>query len=446
MQPVHVIGGGMAGVEITWQLIRQGIPVRLYEMRPQVKTPVHEGEGLAQMVCSNSLKSTRLGNASQVLKLEMRKLDSLILAMADTVRVPAGQALAVDRQRLSQRVSEVLEQHPLCHIERSEVTNLNDLPQDDEKVVATGPMTSPSLMSFLEEKCGQERLYFYDCLAPIIFSDSIDRTKVFQADRYNRNETDSSEEASYLNCPLEKEAYLALIEAIGVADRLVEKPYEKMELFESCLPIEEMVRRGVKTLSFGPMKPVGLEDPQTGRRPYAVIQLRQEDQHGHLYSLVGCQTRMKIPDQENIFRQIPGLEQVEFARYGAMHRNAYIHSPSLLDEDLSLRSDSSVFFAGQITGVEGYMESAATGLWVGWCLARRRVARSFSRLPASSAIRALIRHITQGTGKRFEPMNINWGLMMPPIAPQGRGKKVPREVVYEKSLRDFDQWLENSAA
>ncbi|OGQ57028.1 MAG: methylenetetrahydrofolate--tRNA-(uracil(54)-C(5))-methyltransferase (FADH(2)-oxidizing) TrmFO [Deltaproteobacteria bacterium RIFCSPLOWO2_02_FULL_50_16] len=431
-KPVHVIGGGLAGVEATWQLLIKGIPVCLHEMRPHTPSPVHQGDGLAMLVCSNSFKSENPENASQILKNEMRHMQSLILTVAETVRVPAGQALAVDRDLLSKKITQILVQHPLCHIERGEVCSLDDLPSDVDKVVATGPMTSPPLMQSLEKLCGFKRLYFYDCLAPIVFAESIDISVVFRADRYDKGAP------GYLNCPLDKEAYLRLVASIAEADRVAEKPYEKMELFEGCLPIEEMVRRGEKTLAFGPMKPVGLRDPRSGKRPYAVVQLRQEDQYGGLYSMVGCQTRMKVKDQKRVFSMIPGLENAEFARYGSMHRNAYIRSPVLLNEDFSLKKDPHVYFAGQITGVEGYMESASMGLWVGWNIARRREGRSRSIPPATTAMGALIRHVTHSTGKSFEPMNINWGLIAGPLSPLPKDR---RDASLE-SLSHFLQWLE----
>ncbi|MFM2413263.1 MAG: FADH(2)-oxidizing methylenetetrahydrofolate--tRNA-((54)-C(5))-methyltransferase TrmFO, partial [Armatimonadota bacterium] len=359
---VHVIGAGLAGSEAAWQLAQCGRKVILHEMRPVRNTPVHRSNFAAEIVCSNSFKSNHVSNASGVLKEEMRRLDSLIVRCADATSVPAGEALAVDRDLFSSMVTSELELHRNIDFRRGEVT---ELPEGDV-IIASGPLTSDSLAETIGKLTGRYDLYFYDAVAPVIEASSIDMSKVFRASRRGKGlEPDMSDDAAYLNCPLEKDEYYALVDAINVAELAPIHDFEDIKFFEACLPVEELARRGPKTLAFGPLKPIGLTDPHTGRRPYAVIQLRQENKSGSLFNMVGFQTRMKWGEQSRIFRMIPGLEKAEFVRFGVMHRNTYIHSPTLLTRNLALRTDQRIRFAGQITGVEGYLESAATGLMAG---------------------------------------------------------------------------------
>jgi methylenetetrahydrofolate--tRNA-(uracil-5-)-methyltransferase len=372
-------------------------------MRPVRNTPVHRSHFAAEIVCSNSFKSNHVSNASGVLKEEMRRLDSLIVRCADATSVPAGEALAVDRDLFSAMVTSELELHPNIDFRRGEVTEL----PDGDVIIASGPLTSDSLAETIGKLTGRYDLYFYDAVAPVIESSSIDMSKVFRASRRGKGlEPDMSDDAAYLNCPLEKDEYLALVDAINAAELAPIHDFEDIKFFEACLPVEELARRGPKTLAFGPLKPIGLTDPHTGRRPYAVIQLRQENKSGSLFNMVGFQTRMKWGEQSRIFRMIPGLEKAEFVRFGVMHRNTYIHSPTLLTRNLALRTDPRIRFAGQITGVEGYLESAATGLMAGLSAAIPTL--DFHR---HSVLGSLASYVSEYDGPSYAPMNASWGIV-----------------------------------
>ena len=412
---VHVIGAGLAGSEAAWQIAECGHSVILHEMRPVRNTPVHRTNFAAEIVCSNSFKSNHVSNASGVLKEEMRRLGSLIVRCADQTSVPAGEALAVDRDLFSALVTSELEEHPRITFVREEVTEL----PDGEVIIASGPLTSDLLATQISNLTGRYDLYFYDAVAPVIDTSTIDMSKIFRASRRGKGlEPDMSDDAAYLNCPLERDEYYALVEAIQQAELAPIHDFEDVKFFEACLPVEELARRGVKTLAFGPLKPIGLINPHTGRRPYAVIQLRQENKAATLYNMVGFQTRMKWGEQTRIFRMIPGLEKAEFVRYGVMHRNTYIHSPTLLNRDLSLTSNPLIRFAGQITGVEGYLESSATGLMAG--LTASIPGLEFDR---HSVLGSLASYVSAYDGPAFAPMNASWGLLDPLEGDRIRDKK-----------------------
>lgn len=415
---ITVIGGGFAGVEAAWAAAGRGSRVLLYEMRPKRSTAVHRTGDLAELVCSNSFKSNLLTTASGVLKEEMRRLGSLILPIAEKHRVPAGEALAVDREPFAREVTETLESHPNVVVRREEVCTI---PEDRPLVIATGPLTSEALAAEIRRLTGGDSLYFYDAVAPTVLLDSVDPTKVFRASRRGKGagiapaaeSADSGESADYLNCPMNREEYLAFWNAVVHAE--LASPHnpedEKLIFFEMCVPIEELARRGERTLAFGPMKPVGLIDPRTGRRPYAVVQLRQENREGTLWGLVGFQTRMRWGEQKRIFRMIPGLENAEFVRYGVMHRNTYICAPKLLDYTMQLREHPGLFMAGQITGVEGYLESAAIGMVAGLNAHRLARGREPLRIPRETALGSLCAYLVETDPKRFAPMNANFGIM-----------------------------------
>ena len=423
---VHVIGAGLAGSEAAWQLAQCGQKVVLHEMRPVRNTPVHRSNYAAEIVCSNSFKSNHLSNASGVLKEEMRQLDSLIVRCADATSVPAGEALAVDRDLFSAMVTEELERHPNIDFRREEVTQL----PDGDVIIASGPLTSDSLAEAIGKLTGRYDLYFYDAVAPVIEASSIDMSKVFRASRRGKGlEPDMSDDAAYLNCPLEKDEYLALVDAINAAELAPIHDFEDIKFFEACLPVEELARRGPKTLAFGPLKPIGLTDPHTGRRPYAVIQLRQENKSGSLFNMVGFQTRMKWGEQARIFRMIPGLEKAEFVRFGVMHRNTYIHSPTLLTRNLALRTDQRIRFAGQITGVEGYLESAATGLMAG--LTASIPDLDFHR---HSVLGSLASYVSEYEGPSYAPMNASWGIVDPLDGERVRDKKERGRLLGHRAL------------
>lgn len=423
---VHVIGAGLAGSEAAWQLANCGKKVVLHEMRPLRNTPVHRSNFAAEIVCSNSFKSNHLSNASGVLKEEMRLLDSLIVRCADETSVPAGEALAVDRDLFSAMVTARLEEHPNIDFRRGEVTEL----PDGDVIIASGPLTSDSLAEAIGKLTGRYDLYFYDAVAPVIEASSIDMSKVFRASRRGKGlEPDMSDDAAYLNCPLEKDEYLALVEAINAAELAPVHDFEDIKFFEACLPVEELARRGPKTLAFGPLKPIGLTDPHTGRRPYAVIQLRQENKSGSLFNMVGFQTRMKWGEQARIFRMIPGLEKAEFVRFGVMHRNTYIHSPTLLTRNLALRTDPRIRFAGQITGVEGYLESAATGLMAG--LTASIPDLDFHR---HSVLGSLASYVSEYDGPSYAPMNASWGIVDQLDGERVRDKKERGRLLGQRAL------------
>ncbi|MBR2943225.1 MAG: methylenetetrahydrofolate--tRNA-(uracil(54)-C(5))-methyltransferase (FADH(2)-oxidizing) TrmFO [Clostridia bacterium] len=401
MNKATVIGAGLAGCEAAWHLASRGIPVTLIEMKPDRYTPAYHSAGFAELVCSNSLRSDQLTNAVGLLKEEMRQLSSLIMKAADATRVPAGGALAVDREAFSRYVTEAVENHPLITVERREVTQL----PAENAVIATGPLTSDALAEEIAKLPGLETLNFYDAAAPIVSGESLNMDKVFRAGRYGRGD-------DYLNCPMNREEYEAFYQALLTAEKAEVHGFDGKQVFEGCMPIEVMASRGEMVMAFGPMKPVGLVDPRTGREPYAAVQLRAENNEGTMYNLVGFQTRLKWGEQKRVFSMIPGLENAEFLRYGVMHRNTFLHSPGFLDANYQMISRPGVYFAGQMTGVEGYVESASSGMVAGISLARQLLGKEpvdFTRL---TAIGALAHHVAQATGD-FQPMNANFGLIAP---------------------------------
>ncbi|MGG1104054.1 FADH(2)-oxidizing methylenetetrahydrofolate--tRNA-(uracil(54)-C(5))-methyltransferase TrmFO [Bacillus subtilis] len=398
---VNVIGAGLAGSEAAWQLAKRGIQVKLYEMRPVKQTPAHHTDKFAELVCSNSLRSNTLANAVGVLKEEMRALDSAIIAAADECSVPAGGALAVDRHEFAASVTNRVKNHPNVTVINEEVTEIPEGPT----IISTGPLTSESLSAQLKELTGEDYLYFYDAAAPIVEKDSLDMDKVYLKSRYDKGE------AAYLNCPMTEEEFDRFHEALTSAETVPLKEFEKEIFFEGCMPIEVMAKRGKKTMLFGPMKPVGLEHPVTGKRPYAVVQLRQDDAAGTLYNIVGFQTHLKWGDQKEVLKLIPGLENVEIVRYGVMHRNTFINSPSLLKPTYQFKNRSDLFFAGQMTGVEGYVESAASGLVAGINAAKLVLGEELVIFPQETAIGSMAHYITTTNQKNFQPMNANFGLL-----------------------------------
>jgi methylenetetrahydrofolate--tRNA-(uracil-5-)-methyltransferase len=430
MKGVLIVGAGLAGSEAAWQVARRGIPVILYEMRPEKKTPAHHTGDFAELVCSNSLRAQALENAVGLLKEEMRRLDSLIMRAADATRVPAGGALAVDRQAFAGYITAALTREPLVTVRREEVTAI---PDHKPAIIATGPLTSDALARAIRELTGEDYLYFYDAVAPIVTLESINMEKVFWASRYEKGE------AAYLNCPMTEEEYERFYAALVTAERAPLKAFEQEVHFEGCMPVEAMAARGKETLLFGPLKPVGLIDPRTGKRPYAVVQLRQDNREGTLLNMVGFQTNLKWGEQQRVFRLIPGLENAEFVRYGVMHRNTYLNAPVLLAATLECKRRPGLFFAGQITGVEGYVESAAAGLIAGINAARLVQGREPVIFPPETAHGALMRYITTADPKNFQPMNVNYGLF-PPLAEKIRDRKRRNLMLAERALRVLDAW------
>ncbi|MCM3279353.1 FADH(2)-oxidizing methylenetetrahydrofolate--tRNA-(uracil(54)-C(5))-methyltransferase TrmFO [Exiguobacterium sp. MER 193] len=418
-QRVTVIGAGLAGSEAAWQLAKRGIQVDLYEMRPVRQTPAHHTDQFAELVCSNSLRANGLQNAVGVLKEEMRTLDSLILKAADTASVPAGGALAVDRHEFAGFITEKLKNHENVTVHNEE---LKEIPEGIV-IVATGPLTSPDLSASLKAFTGEDYLYFYDAAAPILDGDTIDRDKVYLKSRYDKGE------AAYLNCPMTEEEFDVFYEELIKAEVVPLKEFEKEIYFEGCMPFEVMAERGKKTLLFGPMKPVGLEDPKTGKRPYAVVQLRQDNSAGTLYNLVGFQTHLKWGEQKRIIRLIPGLENADIVRYGVMHRNTFINSPTLLKPTYQARTRDTLFFAGQMTGVEGYVESAASGLLAGINAAKMIAGEELVVLPRETMLGSMAHYITTADGKHFQPMNANFGLV-PSL--EDAPKKMKKQERYER--------------
>jgi len=402
---INVIGAGLAGCEAAWQAAKRGVKVRLYEMKPVKFSPAHKMELFAELVCSNSLRSDSLTNAVGLLKEEMRKLDSLIMKCADETRLPAGGALAVDREGFSRAVTEAVKNHPNVTVYNEEVTRL---PEDGITIIATGPLTSDALAEEIMRITGRDSLYFYDAAAPIVMYESIDMTKAFRASRYGKGSDD------YINCPMNREQYELFWNELVNAETVPVREFEKMILFSGCMPVESMAASGRDTLRFGPLKPVGLVDPATGKEPYAVVQLRQDNKAGTLYNIVGFQTRLRWPEQKRVFRLIPGLENAEFVRYGVMHRNIYIDSPGLLDAAYRMRSKPELFFAGQITGVEGYVESASSGLVAGINAARLFLGEEPVFFPENTAIGSLAAYVSGNTTGRLQPMNASFGLMRAP--------------------------------
>ena len=399
-QIINVIGAGLAGSEAAWQIAKRGVKVRLYEMRPVKQTPAHHTDKFAELVCSNSLRANGLTNAVGVIKEEMRRLDSVIMAAADKCAVPAGGALAVDRHEFAAYVTEMVRNHPNVEVINEEVTEI----PEGITIIATGPLTSEALAKQIQALTGEEYLYFYDAAAPILEKDSIDMDKVYLKSRYDKGE------AAYLNCPMTKEEFDAFRQALIEAECAPLKEFEKEKYFEGCMPIEVMAARGEKTMTFGPMKPVGLEDPKTGKRPYAVVQLRQDDAAGTLYNIVGFQTHLKWPEQKRVFSMIPGLENLEIVRYGVMHRNTFINSPKVLEKTYQLSANKNLFFAGQMTGVEGYVESAGSGLVAGINAARLAIGEEPIIFPFETALGSMARYITEADAKSFQPMNVNFGI------------------------------------
>lgn len=430
---VTVIGAGLAGSEAAWQIASRGVPVVLYEMRPVRMTPAHHTDRFAELVCSNSLRANSLTNAVGVLKEEMRRLGSLIMREADNNAVPAGGALAVDRDLFSEGVTRALREHPLIEVRHEEVTEL----PEGIVVTATGPLTSPGLSQALEQLFGEEYLYFYDAAAPIVEKESIDMDKVFVASRYGKGE------AAYLNCPMDEEQFNAFYEALITAEKAPLKSFEKEIYFEGCMPIEVMAARGRETILFGPLKPVGLTDPRTGKRPYAVVQLRQDNAAGTLYNLVGFQTHLKWGEQKRVLSLIPGLENAEIVRYGVMHRNTFINSPRLLKPTYQLRGRETLFVAGQMTGVEGYVESAASGLIAGINAARLVKGETLLEFPPETAIGSMAHYITTADSRHFQPMNANFGLM-PPLSERIRNKKERYEKLAERALDTLERFRNQS--
>ncbi len=429
---IDIIGGGLAGCEAAWRAAGRGVKVRLWEMKPKKFTPAHRLTTLAELVCSNSLRSNKATSAVGLLKEEMRALGSIVMAAADKTAVPAGGALAVDRELFSQEVTSRLAAHPLIEIVWQEATAW---PEGDAPIVlAAGPLASEAIVELLKQKISEPSLHFYDALAPIVTRESLDMSKMYAANRYEDGSGD------YLNCPLDRDEFNNFLEKLLAADEVARREFEDARFFEGCLPIEVMARRGPRTLTFGPMKPVGLDNPKTGRRPYAVAQLRRENQAGTLWNLVGFQTRLTRPSQLSVFRSIPGLEQAEFARYGAIHRNTYLDAPKELDEYQRLQSDGRIFVAGQISGVEGYVESAAQGLWAGENAARQALGLPLMTPPPAAAFGALFGHLRRQEGRRyFAPSNINFGLF--PSPPPEIPKNSRSTWLLDEAGREFSKFL-----
>ena len=432
MMAVCVIGAGLAGSEAAWQIASRGIEVNLYEMRPQKMSPAHKTAYFAELVCSNSLRAGNIENAVGLLKEEMRRQNSLIMACADAARLPAGTALAVDREGFAQAVTKALTDHPLVHVIHGEVTEI----PAGVTLIAAGPLASAPLVAAILKETGQNALFFHDAVAPIVAKDSIDRSIVFAASRFDRGE---NEHGDYLNCPMNEEEYGVFYRELLSAEVQPLHDFEEETVFEGCMPVEAMAKRGEHTLRFGPLKPVGLLDPRTGKEPYAVVQLRQDNACGSQYNLVGFQTRLKWGEQKRVFSLIPGLAQAEFVRYGVMHRNTYLDSPKLLQKDLRLKTNPRLFFAGQITGVEGYIESAACGLLAGVNAARLALGKQTIEWPLTTACGSLIQYITV-PAKNFQPSNITFGLM-PALGRKVRDKKAKNYEIAQRALADLPDFL-----
>ena len=443
---VHIAGGGLAGSEAAWQLAERGHRVVLHEMRPVRGTPAHQSDRLAELVCSNTFKSTETSNAHGLLKAEMRALGSVILRAADEARVPGGSALAVDRDVFSATVHRYITTHPRIDVVRDEMTSL-----PSPGIIATGPLTSDALSATIQSRLGVESLAFYDAIAPIVSGDSIDPAVVFRASRYGKETMgdasavsvdggpDLAGEGAYVNCPFTREQYEAFLDALIGADQYQGKEFDPIPYFEGCMPIEEMARRGRETLRFGPMKPVGLRDPRTGRDAYAIAQLRMEDRGGRMWNLVGFQTRLRTREQQRVFRMIPGLADADFLRWGSVHRNSYVNAAAALTRHLSLRDDPMTLFAGQLTGVEGYTESSATGLLAGINMARMLAGDEPVIPPPTTMLGALYRYLHEADPRHFQPMNANFGLL-DDLEPPVRDKRRKRELLAERALRELDGW------
>ncbi len=435
-QHIKIIGAGLAGCEAAWQVVQLGIPVRLFEMKPQKFSPAHESPSLAELVCSNSLRSNAPTSAVGLLKEEMRQLGSLLIRIADETAVPAGQALAVNREEFAARVTEVIESHPLIEIIHEEQTALAETP-DTPIILATGPLTSEEMAESLAQLTGRERLAFYDAIAPIVSEESLNMEIIYSKSRWQDGPGD------YLNCPFDKEQYLAFIDALGNGDTVPLKEFEDAKYFEGCLPIEVMCARGEDTLRYGPMKPVGLRNPSTGQDPYAAVQLRMENREGSMYNLVGFQTKLTYPEQKRIFRMIPGMEDVDFVRLGSIHRNTFVCAPELLQPSLQLKKNPQIYLAGQLSGVEGYVESTAMGLLAGLNAARTILGKEVIPPPAATALGALIGHLTLTDPGNFQPSNVNFGLF--PAWKEKVPKKLRGEKRKEISLAALTVWREQLA-
>jgi methylenetetrahydrofolate--tRNA-(uracil-5-)-methyltransferase len=434
MSQIHIIGGGLAGSEAAWQLAERGHHVVIHEMRPVRGTEAHRTDRLAELVCSNTFKSTETSNAHGLLKAEMRLLGCMILQCADEARVPGGSALTVDRDVFSAAVNARVASHPRVSIVREEATSL-----PSPGIVATGPLTSSALAESIRARLGVESLAFYDAIAPIVSGDSIDHEVVFRASRYGRETMEGQEEGAYLNCPMTREQYEAFIDALTAADQATAHEFDAVPYFEGCMPAEEMAKRGRETLRFGPMKPVGLVDPRTGREPHAVVQLRMEDRDGRMWNIVGFQTRLRYPEQARVFRLIPGLENAEFLRFGSIHRNSYLNAPAALAPHLALRDDQRMLFAGQLTGVEGYTESTATGLLAGVNLSRLLVGDEPVLPPPTTMLGALYRYLREADPRHFQPMNANFGLV-DELPVRVKDKRRKKEMLAERALTDMEAW------
>lgn len=435
---VTVLGGGLAGCEAAWQLAQRGIPVRLYEMKPGKKSPAHHLDTMAELVCSNSLRSDRLTNAVGLLKAEMRLLDSLIMRVADETAVPAGGALAVDRDHFSEGIDRAIRQHPLITVIPEEVT---EIPAEGTVIIATGPLTSDGLSETIARMQGLSTLHFYDAAAPIVTADSLNMDKVFRMSRYDRGE-------DYLNCPMTQEEYFAFVHALQTAETAEVHGFEEKAVFEGCMPIESMAKRGDMVIAFGPCKPVGLKDPRTDKEPFAVVQLRQDNENATLYNIVGFQTRLRFPEQRRVFGMIPGLENAEFARYGVMHRNTFLNSPGFLDDTYRVIAEPRLSFAGQITGVEGYVESAASGLLAGLSAAYREKGQEPPHFSGKTAIGAMGRYVSS-PNSRFQPMNCAFGLIdqleVAPGEKRIRNKQLRYEAISERALAEVRQVVADMA-
>ena len=428
MKELTIIGGGLAGSEAAYQAAKRGVPVVLYEMKPERYSPAHSMEGLCELVCSNSLKANDITNACGLLKEEMRRMDSLVIRAADATAVPAGGALAVDRDAFSAYVTRALEEHPLVEIRREEVTHI----PEGTVIIATGPLTDGALAEEIQALCGEESLHFYDAAAPIVAKDSIDMDKAYFAARYDKGTPD------YINCPMTEEEYDAFYEAIITAERApLHENVDKPNVFEGCMPVEIMAGRGKDTLTFGPLKPVGLPDPKTGKEPFAVVQLRQDDTAASMYNMVGFQTNLKWGEQKRVFSMIPGLEHAEFLRYGVMHRNSYLSSPDKLDETYRMKEKPNIYFAGQMTGVEGYVESADSGMVAGLNAARQMRGEAPLIFPSETVTGALAFYVSHGSGKHFQPMNANFGIL-PPLSERIKNKKERYQKTAARALDILD--------
>lgn len=429
---VSILGGGLAGCEAARVLSAAGVPVRLHEMRPVRPTAAHATGDLGEIVCSNSLGSTVLTTAKGVLLEELRRMGSLVVATAEANAVPAGASLALEREGFGRDMTAAIQALPGVELVRGEVTAV---PEQGPVIIATGPLTSEALAASITALTGSERLFFYDAIAPIVSADSLDHEVVYAKSRYDKGSPD------FLNCPLDQDQYEAFIDALLAAEQVPTKDFEQAAYFEGCMPIEVMAERGRQTLAFGPMRPVGLIDPRTGRRPHAVVQLRREDVHGQLYNLVGFQTKLRYPEQKRVFRMIPGLAEAEFVRLGSVHRNTFVNTPSLVGDDLSLRARDDVWFAGQITGVEGYAESAASGILAGLAVACRLTGRPFALPPEETMLGGLLAHLRRADPAHFQPMNVTFGLL-PPLDPQVKGKRPRKQAAAERALATQPAWIE----